>query len=850
MHMRTAWCALAMAGAVWGQSRLFTAEDLERVAAWSQSERWAADARTALVRSAETWPKAHLDRFGLQELALPADGGQWTLWYVCPVHGVSLQYQPPNTHRCPVDGRVFTGWPFDQVIFSRRHSDLAAAARDNALAYRLTGIRKYAEAAAWILKEYAAKYLTYPIKDKDNRPNVRSGARVGAQTLDEAVWLIPVAWAYDLLAGSDVLAAAERDGIERTLLRPAVEVIQRNDAGVSNWQSWHNAAIGAVGFALPDQGLIQQAVDGRSGFRFQMNNSVIGEGFWYEGAWSYHYYALDPLIQLAEMAVRSGMDLWAEPGLRGMFSAPLKLTFADGSLPAFNDSNTVNLAGYARMYDVAYGRYGDPLFAAVARKGSRGRDALLFGARELEPAELWALQSEVISDAGFAVLRAPSGDHAVTMKFGPHGGGHGHYDKLGLISYAYGCILAVDPGTQSYAAPTHDTWDKMTVAHNTVVVDERTQKEATGKLLWRDLAGEYSAVRAEAGPAYDGVRLERTLLVTADYLLDVFRADAADARPRKLDWVYHNFGSLEAGLAMTPYNEFPKQNGYQHLTENRAVETAGPWQVRFDGTPREAVNYGAVYASTAEVAGLYQHSMEQSSGGRFSGKLSYDFRGAGYLLFSTPLLGGQPDRTPSGLRVSVFGDGSGHPLTLRINDATDERFVIGVGPVSWTGWKTLDVHEPAKWQHYLGNNDGLIDTPIRTVAFELQQSAPGPRTGALYVDDITVLYGSEARLAEDFELLVRHLRLWMLGEEATTVVSGKGLGPDLLKPAPYVMARRQGQKAEFLALLEPYRTEPQVVEFRREQDGLYVIRGALFEDRFRLGEQGVEGYVRVILRGQ
>ena len=41
------------------------------------------------------------------------------------------------------------------------------------------------------------------------------------------------------------------------------------------------------------------------------------------------------------------------------------------------------------------------------------------------------------------------------MKFGPHGGGHGHYDKLGLVSYAFGGTLAVDPGTQSYTAPTH-----------------------------------------------------------------------------------------------------------------------------------------------------------------------------------------------------------------------------------------------------------------------------------------------------------------------------------------------------------------------------------------------------------
>lgn len=81
-------------------------------------------------------------------------------------------------------------------------------------------------------------------------------------------------------------------------------------------------------------------------------------------------------------------------------------------------------------------------------------------------------------------MRAPTNDHTLILKFGPHGGGHGHYDKLGFVSYARGGILAVDPGTQPYGAPTHDTWDKMTVAHNTMVVDERTQAEATGQLMW------------------------------------------------------------------------------------------------------------------------------------------------------------------------------------------------------------------------------------------------------------------------------------------------------------------------------------------------------------------------------
>ena len=44
----------------------------------------------------------------------------------------------------------------------------------------------------------------------------------------------------------------------------------------------------------------------------------------------------------------------------------------------------------------------------------------------------------------------------LALKFGPRGGGHGHYDKLNFVTYANGSTMALDPGTQSYAAPTHN----------------------------------------------------------------------------------------------------------------------------------------------------------------------------------------------------------------------------------------------------------------------------------------------------------------------------------------------------------------------------------------------------------
>ena len=265
---------------------------------------------------------------------------------------------------------------------------------------------------------------------------------------------------------------------------------------------------------------------------------MLGDGAWYEGAWGYHFYALDPLCQLAEMAARDGLDLYAEMPLRRMFEAPLRMRHARFFAAAVQRQRRGQpAASYDRLYEIAWQRYSDPPSppcpAAARAAARRSSGAPRRSPNRASPAPA----SAVFADSGNAVLRAAASDHYLALKFGPHGGWHGHYDKLGFVSYARGAAMAVDPGTQSYAAPTHETWDKVTLAHNTVVVDEKTQAEATGQLLAFAALPSVSAVRASAGPAYKQAALERTLILTPDYAVDLFDARVRRRRrtPLRLD---------------------------------------------------------------------------------------------------------------------------------------------------------------------------------------------------------------------------------------------------------------------------------------------------------------------------
>lgn len=511
-------------------------------------------------------------------VAVPSKGGQWTHYYSCPKHGVRLRTEAPTRHVCPYGWEVYSGWPYDDVVVSFTHHRYTSQLQDLGLAYALTGAPRYAQRARDIFLAYAEKYPRYRIHDVKGGDG-RSGGKRFAQTLDEAVDLVRVAWAYDLIFNT--LSAQERELIERDFLRPSVEVIARNPMGKSNWQSWHNAGIAAVGFCLGDEPMVHAALDDpENGFRYQMQASVLSDGSWYEGAPSYHFYALSALAYTAEAAARSGINLHEHPRYRALFDAPLSLVYPDLRFPALNDADRFSLGGQERLYEAASARFGDGRYAAVIDRGNRQSiEALLWGAESIPADATLRLESVNLDGLGCAILRDDTGPDGryLLLDYGPHGGGHGHPEKLQILLYGLGQELAPDAGRLAYSVPLHRTWYRQTLAHNTIVVDGKSQAPTEGKLVLFHRDDGFQAVRAVATEAYEGVTLDRTVIMTPGYILDVCRARSD--QPHMYDWVYHNAGRVrydgETSAVSTP---LAREEGYQHLGGLRRAETTGMWR--------------------------------------------------------------------------------------------------------------------------------------------------------------------------------------------------------------------------------------------------------------------------------
>jgi len=545
-------------------------QELAAVRGKVDSTDWARQAYDQLVAEADGWLS--------DPVAIPDRKGQWMHYYACADDGTSLKTVSDTEHRCPACGKVYTGEPYDSVVIRNRHMSIMDSAVTLGLAYHLSRKAEYLAAAKKIVLGYADRYLSYPYADKDGRREARSGGRVFCTTLNESNWLIQAAWAYDLVAGD--LSEMERRHVCQDMLYPAGnDVIRNNRLRIHNIQCWMNSAMGCAALCCGEGDLAHHAIRSEFGLENQLAKGILDDGSWWECSWGYHFYTLSALWPLTEAVRHIGHDVY-DDRYKSLFDAPLNFAFPGLYLPPLNDSGRgSSILSRAKPYEIAYARWQDPRHGGVLAQMDRtDRLSLCFGVPQLTTAPPEMSASINFPAAGVAILRDGADDPTVvTLDYGPHGGGHGHPDKLGIVLYAAGREMAPDPGSIQYAAPLHQEWFKTTISHNTISVDMQPQEPCTGELHLYDVRAGVQTASAAADDAYPGVRFRRSVaLVPGGIVLDVCEIDSN--QDHVYDWVHHNRGELSCSLDLAKMaSPVGEQNGYQHIASPRRGSTQEDW---------------------------------------------------------------------------------------------------------------------------------------------------------------------------------------------------------------------------------------------------------------------------------
>ena len=247
--------------------------------------------------------------------------------------------------------------------------------------------------------------------------------------------------------------------------------------------------------------------------------------------------------------------------------------FPDLSFPVVNDSDSFRITKEHNLYELAYARYGQPNYGAGRGKAElRGLQSVLWGPDELTTESFKNAadlnKSRDFPGVGGLMLRQGQGADqiCVHMHYGPHGGAHGHPDKLGIIAYARGQLIAPDPGRVAYASPLHASWYKTTLAHNTIIADGKNQQPTQARLVSFEEKDGLSCAQAECSTAYPGINLVRTLAISPRYILDVMTAESETSHTYDLAW--HIQGEAKPDFEAPP-GEFARQEQRISALEER-----------------------------------------------------------------------------------------------------------------------------------------------------------------------------------------------------------------------------------------------------------------------------------------
>jgi hypothetical protein len=210
---------------------------------------------------------------------------------------------------------------------------------------------------------------------------------------------------------------------------------------------------------------------------------------------------------------------------------------------------------------------------------------------------------------GLGILRTGSGRDAtmLLMKYGVHGQGHGHFDKLQFTlfddgrevipDYGFSRWINVEPKQGGRYLPENDSYAMQTIAHNTVVVDTTTQSAGSEKVdegVWGERHffdvrnPKLQAMSARANREYPGVRMQRTMLLVRDarlpypVALDLYRLSSDT--PHVYDYPIHFRGQLvTTNVKYTPalrtQEALGASYGYQHLWREAAGRADSAVQV-------------------------------------------------------------------------------------------------------------------------------------------------------------------------------------------------------------------------------------------------------------------------------
>ena len=436
-------------------------------------------------------------------------------------------------------------------------------------AYAITGDQEYALKACEALLANLAHY--------DRYQSFRFiGINWKAVTFqDPAYNLRETIEAYDLLVSSPHLTLSDRLRFLFFLVDLGeFQYLAMRDRFVPT-ENWASCSLAEMVFLacyledVPEVGRWVQMADKLYGSCF---DPFFADGYWWECSPSHSVYMIRGMCRYALGKHLMGDPVWSRAyngkSLEYVLEALCKTMTPFGEVPSINDStgNDGHLLTDWPELRVPFYLIGRGDLLRMARDSGEVppmRGVELKPVRQEDP----PYTSVLLPDAGLAVMRDgwSKEDGYLIFDYGPHGGGHGHPDKLNFVMFANGHHWIPEAGNSPHYCifPEQATWHKQTISHNTVLANNESQKECTGQLIFWYTDADVDMVCAYHCEGYEGLVHRRTIVHPRSGYFLIHDALDTEGDGFNLDWLLHVYGEVESQADGRVH--FRSGNGNQRL---------------------------------------------------------------------------------------------------------------------------------------------------------------------------------------------------------------------------------------------------------------------------------------------
>lgn len=417
---------------------------------------------------------------------------------------------------------------------------------NNAISWQLTHEIKYAQKVKQFLLMISDYQTGFPLTRKaSNQASVQEGH-----------FFQHLAQAYDLIMDANILNTEEKTQIEHTF-RLYIDLFLRYKAtGGANWAVSQLTGVFFCALVMQDFKLVDEVLYAPSCLIDKFRTYTMPDGWWYECTVSYNLWVASEYIQIGLALAPFGYSLLTEKfpvdynlapeydkiganeqadsrnlhhghsfRIRGPIHQPyvtIKM-MSDALLPfldyrgwifGINDATEREVGGDS--FEMAYYAFRDPRYAAFIRMAPQRND-LIYGVPQLPDVSPKEVRGAYTDNAGALMLRSTQKDSRekiqAVLKYGTHGGYHGHFDRTALLSLMrYGrSFYNPEMVWYSYAPYMYNFYVQTSISKNMVTVDLKQQEADDSKrTLFHtgDLfqAGCVEGTAAWSYPAYGGLR--------------------------------------------------------------------------------------------------------------------------------------------------------------------------------------------------------------------------------------------------------------------------------------------------------------------------------------------------------